>query len=365
MSARRANQLRASSRHGRDRRLPERRQVDARQPPHGEPPGGRPRDPGGDARPQGARLRVERRPLPPDRHGRRRRPRHRRLQPRDREAGAGGDPGGRPDPLRRRCAARDHAGRRGARGDAAGLEEAGLRAREQDRRPAQGLPGGRVPPARARRSVAALRAARPRHRRPARRGRREAPGRGTGAGRGGDDPRRDPRPAERRQVVAPERARRARAGDRLRRPRHDARRDRHDPRPRRAAVPARRHGGPAAQAQAAAGDRVLLGAAGARGRRASRRRADPDRRERGDRRAGPLRRGRRAQGGLLVARGALEVGRERGHARGREAEDRVAAAPAPPGDRGLGEDRPRDSTGCSTTSSRSSASTRAGFRRRR
>ena len=166
-------------------------------------------------------------------------------------------------------------------------------------------------------------------------------GRGTRAGRRGDDPRRDPRPPERRQVVAPERARRARAGDRLGRPGHDPRRDRHDPRARRTAVPARRHGGPAAQAQAAAGDRVLLGAARARGRRARRRRADPDRRERGDRRAGPLRRGRRAQGRLLDARRALEVGRERGHARGRQAAARVAPAPAPAGDRGLGEDRPR------------------------
>ena len=67
------------------------------------------------------------------------------------------------------------------------------------------------------------------------------PGDGKRAGRRGGDPRRDPRPAERRQVVALERARRAGARDRLRRPGHDARRDRHDPRARRADVPARRH----------------------------------------------------------------------------------------------------------------------------
>ena len=43
--------------------------------------------------------------------------------------------------------------------------------------------------------------ARPRHRRPARRGRRRRfPAAGRQAGRGGGDPRRDPRPAERRQV---------------------------------------------------------------------------------------------------------------------------------------------------------------------
>ena len=42
------------------------------------------------------------------------------------------------------------------------------------------------------------------------------PGSDRGADRRGGDPRRDPRPAERRQVVAPERAARARARDRLR-----------------------------------------------------------------------------------------------------------------------------------------------------
>ena len=52
---------------------------------------------------------------------------------------------------------------------------------------------------------------------------RRRPRRGAGAG----DPRRDPRPAERRQVEPPERAARPRARDRQRRPRHDARLDRH------------------------------------------------------------------------------------------------------------------------------------------
>ena len=58
--------------------------------------------------------------------------------------------------------------------DAARREEAGARAREQDRRPAPRPRRGRVPQARARRPVAALGAARPRHRRPARRDRRAA-----------------------------------------------------------------------------------------------------------------------------------------------------------------------------------------------
>ena len=62
----------AAARHGRDRRLPERRQVDADQPADRDARGGRARDAGDDARPQGARLRVERQAVPADRHRRRR-----------------------------------------------------------------------------------------------------------------------------------------------------------------------------------------------------------------------------------------------------------------------------------------------------
>ena len=69
----------AAPRHRRDRRLPERRQVDARQPADRDAPGRRPRDLRRHARPQGARRRVERQAaLPADRHGRRR---HRRRTP--------------------------------------------------------------------------------------------------------------------------------------------------------------------------------------------------------------------------------------------------------------------------------------------
>ena len=136
-----------------------------------------------------------------------------------------------------------------------------------------------------------------------------AAGRGRApAGRGGGDPRRDPRPAERRQVVLFNALLGARARDRLRGAGHDARRDRHRARARRPDVRARRHRRPAPQAPAAAGDRVLLGAARARGGRARRRRARADRRERGDRRAGPRRRRRRPQGAVLDARRPLEVG---------------------------------------------------------
>ena len=63
-----------------------------------------------------------------------------------------------------------------------------------------------------------------------------------------------------------------------RRSRHDARLDRHAPRARRPHLRARRHRRAAPEAQAAPGDRVLLGAARARGRRARRRRARPHRR---------------------------------------------------------------------------------------
>ena len=94
------------------------------------------------------------------------------------------------------------------------------------------------------------------------------PGHERGRDRHRGDPGRDPRPAERRQVVAPQQARRPRARDRLRDPGHDARRDRHGAAARRHDVRARRHGGPAAPPQAAPGDRVLL-ASCARSRRPS------------------------------------------------------------------------------------------------
>ena len=139
------------------------------------------------------------------------------------------------------------------------------------------------------------------------------------------DPRRDPRPAERRQVVALQQARRRGAHDRLRGPGHDARHDRHDDRARRTHVHARRHRRPAPQAQAAPGDRLLLGAARARRCRARRRRARPDRRERGHRRRRHHRRRGRAQGALRDADRALEVGHLGDHDRGRAPRARSAA----------------------------------------
>ena len=86
----------------------------------------------------------------------------------------------------------------------------------------------------------------------------------------------------------------------------------------------RRHRRHPPQAQAAPGDRVLLGAARARGRRARRRRARPRRRERGHRRAGPLGRRHRAEGAVLDARRPLEVGHRRGRDRGRARPARAA-----------------------------------------
>ena len=143
------------------------------------------------------------------------------------------------------------------------------------------------------------------------------------------DPGRDPRPAERRQVVALQQARRRGAHDRLRGSGHDARHDRHDHRARGADVPARRHRRAAPQAQAAAGHRVLLGAARARGRRARRRRARPDRRGRGNRRRRHHRRRGRAQVALRDADRALEVGHLRDHDRGGSSRAAASAAPAP------------------------------------
>ena len=67
------------------------------------------------------------------------------------------------------------------------------------------------------------------------------PGESTRTVAGRRDPGRDPRPAERRQVVALQQARRRGAHDRLRGPGHDARHDRHGDRARRTDVPARRH----------------------------------------------------------------------------------------------------------------------------
>ena len=155
-------------------------------------------------------------------------------------------------------------------------------------------------------------------------------------GGGGGDPRRDPRPAERRQVEPPERDRRRGARDRLRQAGHDARRDRHDRAARRADVRLRGHGGPAPQAPAAPGDRVLLGAARDPGGRARRRRARPRRLERGHGRPGPARGRRRPHGRLLDARRPLEVGHHDDRRRGRPAAARRAAAAAPAARRRLG-----------------------------
>ena len=197
-------------RHRRDRRLPERRQVDAGQPADPSRGGGRPRDAGRHARPQGAPLRVDGHVVPAHRHGRRRRGRRRAVRRRRSRS--------------RRGPAVEEAdlvlfvvdARAGITpGDEelaeilAGREAAGDRAREQDRRPAPRPRGARVPPARPRRSDA--RSRRCTATAPATCSTRSSRGsRATGevAGRRGGDPRRDPRPAERRQVVAPERARR-------------------------------------------------------------------------------------------------------------------------------------------------------------
>ena len=99
-------------------------------------------------------------------------------------------------------------------------------------------------------------------------------------GRGGGDSRRDPRPAQRRQVEPPERAAREERVIVSETP--GTTRDAIDTvlAPRRPDVRARRHRRPPPQAPPAAGDRVLLGAPRAPGGRAGRRRARARRRER-------------------------------------------------------------------------------------
>ena len=80
------------------------------------------------------------------------------------------------------------------------------------------------------------------------------------------------------------------------------------------------------------------------------RRARPDRREPGHRRARSRGRGRRAQGAVLDARRAVEVGHLDGHDRGRPAAAPAAAAPAAAVHHDLGADAAAASRACSTRS---------------
>ena len=171
---------------------------------------------------------MERAALHPHRHRRRRPRRPVGDHQADRRPGPHRDRRGRPRPFRRRRPVRSDARGRGGRGAAAALRPPGAADREQDRRPDQDGSDPRVPPARPRRAVADLGAARPRHRRPARHHSRASPGSIQAAGDPrGRDPRRDPRPAERREVEPAQRAGGRRARDRLRGARHDTRLDRH------------------------------------------------------------------------------------------------------------------------------------------
>ena len=269
----------------------------------------------------------------------------------------------RPRPLRRRRSAREsHPATRSWRDDLARRQDAGDRAGEQDRRPAPR-------PRRASSSTGSGSATRGRSRpctgtAPATCSTRSSPG--CRVRRGGDrrrsDSRRHPRPARMSASRRCSTARRARASDRVGGAGHDAGRDRHGAPARRHDVRARRHCRPAAEAQAAPGNRVLLGAARASRRRARGRRARPVRRVRGDRRTGSGRRRCRAQGRVLDARGAVEVGRHRPRPRGGAGASDAPAAAAAAGDRGLGEDRPGRQPRCSTRSRRCSRSTAAASR---
>ncbi len=268
---------------------------------------------------------MERQAVPADRHRRRR---HRRPQPdhaADRRAGARRDRRGGPRAVHRRRARRRDAGRRGACADPARVEEGRAADREQDRRSVAGGARARPAPARLRRAVPDLGPARLEHRRPARRGDRPATWHLVEAGVRRRDPGRDPRPAERRQVVALQQARRRGAHDRRRGAGDDARHDRHGRADGGPHLHPRRHCGAAPQAQAAAGDRLLLGAARARSGGAGRRCAGADRRERGNRRGRHHRCRGRAQVALGDVDRALEVGHLDDHDRGSAPR---AAAPA-------------------------------------
>ncbi len=281
--------------------------------------------------------------LPAGRHRRRRRRRPLAAHALDRRAGPRRGRRGRPRPVRRRRAGRGHAGRRGAGRDPARRPQAGASCSRTRSTTPRGHRRARVPPPRPRRPDPALGPARPRHRRPAGRGRRAPAGRRAGQSRRRGDPRRDPRPAERRQVEPPERAPRRGAGDRLRR------------RPARRATRSTR--------VFERGERtfVLVDTAGLRRKRRQRQGIEYyselralDAAERADvalvlvdasegaRRPGPRRRRRRAQGAAARRSSCSRNGTSaRSKIEDVRPAARGAAAPAAPARHRLGEDGPR------------------------
>src|SRR5262249_54012241 len=104
----------------------------------------------------------------------------------------------------------------------------------------------------------------------------------------------------------------------------------------------RRYSRSQSQTETPAGNRVLLRAARARSRGACRHRPRPHRHVRGNRRAGPLRRGRRAQGAVFDDRRPVEVGRVHGRDRGCPPRARAAASTAAAVGRRVREDGARD-----------------------
>ena len=238
------------------------------QPPHRDARRRRPRDARRDARPQGARLRVERQAAscsstraastsPTRRRSRARSPSRRAPRsPRPTSCSSSSTrrPGSRPATRRSPTILRR-------------VAQAGAPAREQDRRPGAGRRWRSSSTGSGSATRSRSRPARPRHRRPARRDRRPScPA--AAASRSDEEAIRVAilgRPNVGKSSLA-ERAARRGARDRLGGAGHDARRDRHGARARRPHLRARRHGRAAPQAQPAAGHRVLLGAARARRR---------------------------------------------------------------------------------------------------
>ena len=210
--------------------------------------------------------------------------------------------------------------------------------------PAELAPRGRAQQARPRGAAVGLRQPWPRHRRPARPDHRARAGWRRGRRRRAAEDR-DPRPPQRRQVIAAERAARLRADDRQRDRRHHPRLDRHAGRARRPTGAAGRHRRDPPPGQAAGLDR-LLRAAARRARRRARRRRDPRLRcVRGSHLRGPADR-RAGDEGRLRDDGDLEqVGHRRGRSRRREGEARAAPAAAAAGDHPLRPARPQRAQG--------------------
>ncbi len=270
------------------------------------------------------------------------RPRGRgRAGPRHPGSGPSGDRRGRCRRARRRRSRRA-AGRRCRVGpDPARWRSAGDRRGQQSRSSQRPRLHRRVPWPRAGGAAGPFRHPRARHRRPARRDRRRArraaaAPRRRRSGSGCRD-----RPPERRQVLAGQRLRRLRPGDRLRHGRHHPGRDRHRTRRRQPPRDPGRHRRPAAALQGGGHGRLLRPVALRTRRRPRRRRARGLRRLRGDHLRGPASRRDGDERRLRQPAGDEQVGSQRDRHRRRPGPGGAQIAAAAGGDHLLGHARPQ------------------------